>query len=385
MPPKKHAYLMGLILLIGLGGLAIWSQGWKAFWISLSLPSMFPPFADMRTIQGALHTIAQGLDPTVTNPGDPWGRLMNYPRIWTIVASILDFGQESHFIAYNVAVIVGFYALCGSLLWRYPSKTLLLMIFTPACLLAVERGNNDLLVFILVTVFAGAGTFRGLIAGALAIALKIYPVVLIPLGFVIKSRLHAGLFALAAAGLLLVNLDDLSAIKNGNTANGDLAYGTTIAATLVYRNLGPAHFYWDSVLYPLAIVATLLFTQWLNLYEQLEGLRKEDPKVVDLFFTGATVFFFTFILSSNWDYRLIYLLLLTPALSKLETHRAWVRFIKLLIVACGSFLWLAHYPFGWFVSGYAKVFTATLCGYLTIRLFSSHAIATARRYFPPLA
>lgn len=384
MPLKKQAYLIGLILLITFGGLAIWSLGWNTFWVGLSVPSMSPPFADMRTIQGALNTMTQGLDPTVSNPGDPWGRLMNYPKIWIAIASMLQLGQESHFIAYNLAVVAGFYSLCGYLLWRYPSRALFLMIFMPASLLAVERGNNDLLVFTLVTLFVLLGHLRGWIAGVLAIALKIYPVVLIPLAFVIKNRTSAWLFTLAAAGVLWANGADLEAIKNGNTANGDLAYGTTIAATLAYRNFGPAYFYWDTVLYPATIVASLLFTQWLSLYDQLESLRKEDAMAVDLFFAGATVFFLTFILSSNWDYRLIYLLLLVPALSKIDTPKLWTRLLKLLLLACGSFLWLANYPFGGFVSGYAKVFTATLCGYLAVRLFMSHAMAVGRRYFPSL-
>jgi hypothetical protein len=385
MPLKNHTYLIGMIVLIAFGGLAIWSEGWKAFWSGLSLPSMSPPFADMRTIQGALITISQGLDPSVSNPGDPWARLMNYPKIWISIASLLDFGQESHFIAYNLSILAGFYALCGYLLWHYPSKALLLMILTPACLLAVERGNNDLLIFTLVTLFVLLGNLRGCIAGALAIALKIYPVALIPLAFATKNRLSAWLFTLAAVGIIWANLADLNAIKNGNTANGDLAYGTTIAATLAYRNFGPAHFYWDTVLYPATIAATLLFTQWLRLYERLDALRKQDRMAVDLFFAGATIFFFTFTLSSNWDYRLIYLILLMPALGKIDAPKGWGRLLKFLLLACGSFLWLSHYPLGWFVSGYAKIFTATLCGYLTLRLFINQAINFAKRYLPCLA
>lgn len=297
----------------------------------------------------------------------------------------LDFAQESHFLAYNLAVISSFYLLCAYLLWHFPSKTLLLMIFTPACLLAVERGNNDLLVFVLVTLFILLGNLRGLISGALAIALKIYPIVLIPLAFAIRNRAPAWAFTLAGAGVLWANLGDLSAIQSGNTANGDLAYGTTVAATLAYRNLGPSYFYWDTVLYPLTVAVSLLFTQWLRFYERLDVLRGKDPVAVDLFFAGSTVFFFTFVLSSNWDYRLVYLLLLLPGLSKVELPLRWVRLVKIMLLSSGCFLWLAHSPLGWIVSGYGKVFTATFCGYLTLRLFLHHAIDTGRRYFPSLA
>lgn len=382
MPQKKYIPLMGLAFLLATGGLALWVSGWKGFWTGLSIPSMSPPFADMRSIQGALASIAQGLDPTVANPGDPWGRLMNYPKVWIGIASLLDFRDESHFIAYNLAVLLGFYAICAYLLWRYPSKSLLMMIFTPASLLAVERGNNDLLVFTLVTLFGLSGNFKGIIVGATAIALKIYPIVLIPIAFLTKTRATAWALTFAAAVTLWVNLPDLTAIQNGNTANGDLAYGTTIAATLAYRNLGAAHFYWDTVLYPATVVTSLLFTQWLGIFGHLDSLRKQEKTSVDLFYTGATVFFFTFILSSNWDYRLVYLLLLIPALTQVELPSRWTRLLKILLLACGSFLWLAHYSVGWFVSGYAKIFIATFCGYLTLRLFLKEAILITRRYFP---
>ena len=47
-----------------------------------NIPTMNPVFADIRTITGVNATLSQGLDPLVSNPGDPWGRTMNYPRIW---------------------------------------------------------------------------------------------------------------------------------------------------------------------------------------------------------------------------------------------------------------------------------------------------------------
>jgi len=357
-------------------------MGWKPFWASLSLPSMHPAFADMRTIQGALTTISQGLDPTITNPGDPWGRLMNYPKIWTSLASWLDFRQEKHFIAYNLLVLAAFYSICGYLLWRYPSAELFLMVFSPASLLAVERGNNDLLIFVLVTLFSRFKGFKSLLPWALAMTLKIYPAVLLPLALLTKGRSSAGVFLLVAAGIIFVNLGDLSAIKNGNTANGDLAYGTTIAATLFYRNLGASLFYWDSVIYPAIIAVTMIITQWSTLFERLEQLRTRDTTAVDLFYSGATIFFFTFILSSNWDYRLIYLLLLLPALSQRETNSVWSRFIQIMILLSASFLLLVKYRYGWMVSGYAKVVIASITGYLVLRLLLEHFVAERRRFFP---
>ena len=49
-------------------------------------PTMHPVFADIHAITGVNETLAQGKDPLVQNPGDPWNRKMNYPRIWQHIA-----------------------------------------------------------------------------------------------------------------------------------------------------------------------------------------------------------------------------------------------------------------------------------------------------------
>jgi hypothetical protein len=60
-------------------------------WTLLQVPAMYPPFADLRTVQGALTSIARGFDPQITNPGDPWSRPMNYPMVWIKIAKTFDF------------------------------------------------------------------------------------------------------------------------------------------------------------------------------------------------------------------------------------------------------------------------------------------------------
>lgn len=78
-------YLASLAALAG----AIAALGWTPVWQTLGLPSMSPPFADLRTVQGALATLAEGGDPRIANPGDPWGRAFNYPPVWLAVARAL--------------------------------------------------------------------------------------------------------------------------------------------------------------------------------------------------------------------------------------------------------------------------------------------------------
>lgn len=37
------------------------SAGWTSTWDALIVPTMYPPFADMRTVQGSLSSLAGGV------------------------------------------------------------------------------------------------------------------------------------------------------------------------------------------------------------------------------------------------------------------------------------------------------------------------------------
>ena len=63
--------------------------GWTRTWRAVGVDSMFPPFADLRTLTGASITVAHGIDPLRQNPGDPWGRPLNYPRVWIPIVRTL--------------------------------------------------------------------------------------------------------------------------------------------------------------------------------------------------------------------------------------------------------------------------------------------------------
>ena len=60
---------------------------------------MYPPFADMRAIQGAVISVEHGYEPRTTNLGDPWRRSFNYPTLWIAIGKALNFTDERWFMA----------------------------------------------------------------------------------------------------------------------------------------------------------------------------------------------------------------------------------------------------------------------------------------------
>ena len=117
----------------------------QKFW---NIPIMKPFFADIRTITGVNETLSYGFDPLLFNPGDPWNRVMNYPRIWQYIAQFLNLNQ-SHAIYFGIInislFILGFLLFVNKIrLTIITAVALLLGFFSPATMLGMERGNIDL-------------------------------------------------------------------------------------------------------------------------------------------------------------------------------------------------------------------------------------------------
>src|SRR4029079_7279102 len=102
-----------------------------------------------RVITGATATLTQGLDPLVSNPGDPLGRPMNYPRGWLLFADCgLGTADATKLaFAFFAAFFAGLVLLLPLVQTPACAGWLVAGMFSPAAWLGVERGNTDLLMF----------------------------------------------------------------------------------------------------------------------------------------------------------------------------------------------------------------------------------------------
>lgn len=347
---------LGLIL-AGLVGLRM--LGWDGFWKALSIPTLSPNFADMRVIQSGLFSSENGYDPLVINPSDPWGRTLNYPRVWLTIAGALGMENESVFLACNLTVISLFYALCGYLAWRFSSPLTAFLVFTPVILLAVERGNIDMAIMVLVALSALLSGFPALIAIAVAMHLKLYPILLLPIA-IARHGWKFGLLTIMAAGsALLMNYSDLKAILSGNSAAGDMSYGILLSSELMQSHLGPGAARLDAIVYPLVLLAGLLFYSKSGLHEQLSEVRQSCPAAASLYYFGASIHVFTGLLATNWDYRLMYFILMMPMVTCLKS-KALRSVHAAAIFLSTMYMWLSWWPYSWIVTGYSKLFVFSI-------------------------
>ena len=308
--------------------------GWENTWAYLDFDAepLQPHFIDLRTIQAAPEAMARGLDPLVENPTDPAQRKMNYPRIWAYAAQYVHLSDLGVTIAgsvfwalYIVSVLILIDSCDPRPAGRAMTAVLALM---PASWFVLHNGNNDLLILFLVVVCCRLFATRmgtALSALAFAVVLKIYPIVLFPLFLYRTYRKTANIAVVCAFALsavyILFQVADLNLIRTGNNASAQHSYG--FGSLWMLPAILPSH---QAVMWPMNATSERIFFLIFALagagiaargFFSLRALDDKncEPLLERFFITGAALYTGTFILSNNWDYRLVLLVLCGPYLA----------------------------------------------------------------------
>ncbi len=295
------------------------TRGYQAVWEIWDIPQMTPHFADLRNLTSAGDSIRAGFDPLIQNPGDPWKRPLNQPRIVQFIVSGLGLSGADT-TAVGVVVISLFVAGIFLSLRPIPNVTALILatvIFSPAVMLGVERCNHDLFLFFLVALalaWPGARAFP-FATLMLAAFIKLFPVFSVALFLREKFKpflIVAGVFMALFCLYLLVNSGDLARIyATTQKGYGAWAYGTK--AFFDPPNL------WQSYLPMLFILpAAAGIAIWrMRAGDEVAGSRDH----IDGFRVGAAIYLGTFFLGNNWDYRFIFLIFAVPQLVAWATEK----------------------------------------------------------------
>ena len=302
--------------------------GWKPTWGTLTVPTDLPTFSDMRSVQGAIDAVHRGLNPQVANPADPWHRTMDYPMVWERIAEALHFEVEADYLAFEIGLVAAFLAAVACMVWWAPSGWLVAASFSSSILLLVERGNNDLAVFALVCLALAVPLAGGLVLLFVAALLKLYPVLCWPA--LIRTRRTLILAVVLGAAFLFLLQDELGAIHKAQPLRAYLSYGSSSFAYAfkVMAHVTVPGLLISAVLVVASLGALMLFANHIRFVqdERFEARRR-------FFYAGAFVFLGTFVLGSNWDYRLVFLLLCVPLLATLESTPFRRALLAILLVS----------------------------------------------------
>lgn len=348
--PQHPSDKRGKSILIG-GSLGIWlailllfnSYGYTRTWELWRVPVESPPFSDFRLIPGSAETLRMGIEPSERNPGDPHKRKFNYPTFWRLFFYTGISEDDTIWIsALMIGLFFGAVFLFPQNLTPAGAMLLLLIAFSPAAMLLYERGNVDLIVFVLCVLIVMAAGYSAYAAAALlmfAAIVKLFPF----FGATVLLRESKSRFAwlLAACALILlvyvfITWDSVRASWDLTMRGRDISYGASVIFQRYDRLSGNSPHSLENVLGTVPLIVALTVV----LIATAAGLRNELPLTADsgrnlaAFRMGASIYVGTFLLGNNWDYRLAFLILAAPQLlewaGKLGSGRP--RFIPSLVL-----------------------------------------------------
>lgn len=363
------------------------TYGYEKTWLLWNVPVISPYLADARLITAAAESHAQGYDPLISNPRDPWGRPLNYPRVWQLLFSLgLDQTDTIYFGVIFAALFFSGVFLITKNIDQSTAWVMTCATFSPAVLLGLERGNTDLLVFFLLA-FAVYATKKSRLVATVAIGLsfvlKLYPI----FALAIFLREHKRVFratmisSIIVCGIYTVLMfDELKLVRLGTpttTALGS-AYGLDVAwmrAVTISPNA--------AIAIRIVSYSAVLLTAALSLFHagRRAGSMDDPNGHIDSFRVGAATYIGTFLIGGNWDYRLMILLLVIPQLMSWR-RRPWncARYIAVTTIVCLLIsVWarltgrmLAHFSAGPVVNGLLDLCCKWIvfCGLLYLFIYS---------------
>lgn len=286
-----------------------------------------PYFIDLKVLLVGLDDSRAGKSPYMN-----FANTFNYPLSWTVFAP-LGFLKAENLLWIGVFQILFFFVFSSYFLARFKCPYFLscLILFSPAVLLGLERGNCDLVIFLGLG-FALLLSGGGLLAlGVILCAglLKIYPLSCVVGWFFESKELPTQrllwiilMLCFFSAVFLFTFQGYLQVAKLTPHPVHYMSYGLAALPTLVANAFAFPP--------PVKVALILIFYGligggvWLACRHGsfLDGMGSgSDPMVARFFFAGTSCFLASSLIGYNWEYRLVFLIFCLPAVFSLrKTH-----------------------------------------------------------------
>ena len=316
-------------------------------WRIWNIPTLQPSFVDARILTASAESYRLGFDPESNNPRDPYRRLFNLPALWKVLFLTPLKQSETAAIAgfciacYWVSVLIFLSRIELTSFW-----VVTLAGFTPPAMLAIERGNVDLLIFfscimvLLASEVSGASTSLLLI---LASALKLYPIfgIVTLFKFDRRSFVRFSFFALITSGIIFAfDIPNLRHVFENTEVGSDLSFGSGVLPLYVQAVSGSHQLYLLAGLLANLVIFSIFLAGLFFAGRVNANVPVSNPFQLSAFRLGAGIYVGTFILSSNWDYRLIFLIFTLPQLVEWMKKNPVAKFTLYFVLLSLVYLWV---------------------------------------------
>lgn len=337
-------------------------NGWRALGVpSMRGPSGPVPFGDTVFVLAMLDCHRSGVDVYRESNCDPWGRRMNYPRLWLWALRPFPVTIRD---AIPIGVTIGIAFLAGALLYlgrlSGPEGLFVgLLLCSRSLMLGVERGNTDLVIFLILAgaVLASERTARTWLACPLVFAgglLKFFPIAGLAIALREPRRrataLVAGYGALWVLYLALT-WQDVTAIRGAIDRSTYRSYGGQVLYGIVTRWLRDRGFDFGDDTAKSVYLVLLLSVVIASFLAARKSAPAGTARRLDGFRVGAAIYAATYVLLTNYDYKQVFLLLALPQLFEWarSADGAGLR-ARAALLACLVTFWLSalrrEFPLG---------------------------------------
>jgi hypothetical protein len=309
------------------------------------------PFLDTDTVLSAVRCLRRGVDVYVVNPCDALRRVYDYSPLWLLLARLPVTIAWLQPIGIGVDV-----AFLLSLLLLPPARSrrdALLTTFgaiSSASVYALERGNNDLVIFTLAAVAAALACrsrilrCAGYAAALLAGLLKYYPMTLMALATRERPRTFFAVAAAAAAAVALFVMFEghdlgraLHLIPEGSYFS-DMFGSRTLAGGLqeLFGLPALAAYLIHVTMAGATIVMAVTIGADVKLRADLDRLSEEERNFL---LVGGLLILSCFFTAQNIGYRAVHLVLVLPGLVALMRTGSGRKFYRYGLIATVGLLW----------------------------------------------
>lgn len=353
------------------------------------VPTISPYFADLRVITSGLDCARLGYDPLINNPCDPWKRVMNYPRIWQSL-EIFGIKQEHTFIIGIILAILFYFSALKfiSIINKKEAMIYSLILLSPAFILAVERGNNDLLVFIILSVsliYFIKNEYLFYSALLSCSLIKLYPFAAFSVCLKEKKKTFLKIifiFGLLFSIYIIVTFRDIMLISEGTPRVFYYSYGCIgVINSLNYLlkhffDIQIKHLYiasWVLIFFVLFAVYSVSFFKKIKITYNSNNLSS--------FRIGASIYVTTFILGQNFVYRLVFLFFTLPLLLEWIRTKSNLKYVSLISLLCIIFTcWLFFWELRAFKNSHLISFILGNAHLLLVSIFIFMLLNTLPNY-----
>jgi len=280
-------------------------------------------FSDLNVLLCGIEEYLQKRDPYA------WVKCTyNYPLLW-VLFSYIPYFHSAYLNQIGILLIVLFFLSILLFIKKVSFRDSLIysgLLISPAIMLALERGNCDVILFLLLllSLFFLSKNYksRSYLLLLFSAFLKLYPIV----GFMyvleqVKTKKMLFLTGLGVALVfslyLLAIQEQLKPISKIHPRSFFISYGIYTLPIRIYTKF--SYFRLETLKMGALIITILgcfyfILAQGFSVDTKDRTIDKAQPVFFNAYLVGSSIFISTFIAGNNFDYRLIFLILTFPQL-----------------------------------------------------------------------